>query len=117
MMCKNIVSLGQSTCHGRLLLSWTKISKHCSILYSIRFIQQVLSAFHLGRQGNSLSYMGKGVLRNATLCLRHVVEEITAVVDDNNSWLTPWIEGSEGETRLEWLRSLWNYRDQEVMLW
>ena len=75
---------------------------------------QVLSAFHLGRQGNSLSYMGKGVLRNATLCLRHVVEEIATVVEDNDSWLTPWIEGSEGETRLEWLRSLWNYRDQEV---
>ena len=75
---------------------------------------QVLSAFHLGRQGNSLSYMGKGVLRNATLCLRHVVQEMTSSVIQDNDWISPWIEGSDGQSRLEWLRSLWSYRDQEV---
>ncbi|KAF6028605.1 RTTN [Bugula neritina] len=84
----------------------------CSQL--IKALFEVLSAFHFGRQGNSSSYMGKGVLRNATLCLRYVVEEMTSVVQDTDSWLTRWVEGEEGQTRLQWLRSLWTYRDQEV---
>jgi len=39
---------------------------------------------------------------------------MTSVVQDTDSWLTRWVEGEEGQTRLQWLRSLWTYRDQEV---
>ena len=58
--------------------------------------------------------MGKGVLRNATLCLRHVVQEMTSSAGSGDDWISPWIEGHEGQSRLDWLRSLWTYRDQEV---
>ena len=37
---------------------------------------QVVSAFHVGRGGMSMSYMGRGVTRSATLCLRHLACEM-----------------------------------------
>ena len=42
----------------------------------------VISAFHIGRGGTSMSYMGKGVTKAATLCLRHLVYEMAITMDD-----------------------------------
>ena len=42
----------------------------------------VISAFHIGRGGTSMSYMGKGVTKAATLCLRHLVYEMATTMDD-----------------------------------
>lgn len=40
---------------------------------------EVVSAFHIGRGGTSMSFMGKGVTRAATLCLRHLVYEMATL--------------------------------------
>ena len=42
----------------------------------------VISAFHIGRGGTSMSYMGKGVTKAATLCLRHLVYEMATTMED-----------------------------------
>ncbi len=43
---------------------------------------QVVSAFHIGRGSTSMSYMGKGVTKAATLCLRHLAHEMATVLED-----------------------------------
>jgi len=43
---------------------------------------QVVSAFHIGRGGTSMSYMGKGVTKAATLCLRHLSYEMATLSED-----------------------------------
>lgn len=43
---------------------------------------EVVSAFHIGRGGTSMSFMGKGVTKAATLCLRHLVYEMATLSDD-----------------------------------
>ena len=48
-----------------------------SILLWIEFLQ-VVSAFHVGRGGTAMSYMGKGVTKSATLCLLHLTREVAA---------------------------------------
>ena len=39
---------------------------------------QVVSAFHIGQGGASMSYMGCGVTKSATLCLRHLAYEMAS---------------------------------------
>ena len=42
------------------------------------FSLKVVSAFHVGRGGTAMSYMGKGVTKNATLCLQHLTNEMAS---------------------------------------
>ena len=49
---------------------------------------QVVSAFHIGRGGIAISFMGKGVTRNATLCLLHLSHEMKMRAPDKVSFLT-----------------------------
>ncbi|XP_056009232.1 rotatin-like isoform X2 [Ostrea edulis] len=85
---------------------------------------EVVSAFHIGRGGTSMSYMGKGVTKAATLCLRHLAYEMSTAVG-NKKWAEQWMyvqqraDGQnsterEGEHGLDWLLTLWFYRDPEV---
>ena len=57
--------------------------------------------------------MGKGVLRSATLCLRHVCEELDSVIGERD-WVSAWIDSDEPQSKFSWLRALWSHRDQEV---
>ena len=43
---------------------------------------EVVSAFHIGRGGTSMSFMGKGVTKAATLCLRHLAYEMATLSDN-----------------------------------
>lgn len=40
---------------------------------------QVISSFYVEWRGNSLSFMGKGVTKNAVVCLLHLCHEMMAV--------------------------------------
>ncbi|XP_060080267.1 rotatin-like [Ylistrum balloti] len=85
---------------------------------------EVVSAFHIGRGGTSMSYMGKGVTKSATLCLRHLAHEMASYSDDKN-WARQWSHlqqksdvshshGMTGDSGLIWMLTLWAYRDPEV---
>jgi len=49
-------------------------------LLHLCFRPQVVLAFHAGRLGASLSFMGKGVTYYSSLCLAHLTHEM-AVID------------------------------------
>ncbi|ESO98430.1 hypothetical protein LOTGIDRAFT_231452 [Lottia gigantea] len=79
---------------------------------------EVVSAFHIGRGGTLMSYMGKGVTKSATLCLRHLAYEMP-IVTHTNDWQKNWLysrQGADavGEPGLNWMLTLWAYRDPEV---
>ncbi|XP_046578265.1 LOW QUALITY PROTEIN: rotatin-like [Haliotis rubra] len=79
---------------------------------------EVVSAFHIGRGSTSMSYMGKGVTKSATMCLRHLAHEM-AIVTDDQDWPRSWIYSRRttdgaGEPGLNWMLTLWAYRDPEV---
>lgn len=61
---------------------------------------QVVSAFHIGRGGIAISFMGKGVTRNATLCLLHLAHEMKMRAPDKVGCF-----------------SQWGYRDQKSSWW
>ncbi|KAK3086250.1 hypothetical protein FSP39_015771, partial [Pinctada imbricata] len=86
----------------------------------------LLSAFHIGHGCMSMSYMGKGVTKADSLCLRHLAYEMSTLSDDKD-WPKQWsyvqqnksvqtsVEGEEEEENgLNWMLTLWAYRDPEV---
>ncbi|KAJ8303020.1 hypothetical protein KUTeg_019416 [Tegillarca granosa] len=80
---------------------------------------EVVSAFHIGRGGTSMSYMGKGVTKAATLCLRHLAYEM-ATVNEDKDWPRQWCyqqqKTDSTEAELNWMLTLWAYRDPEAAL-
>ncbi|XP_064598734.1 rotatin-like [Liolophura sinensis] len=88
----------------------------CSQL--LNSLLEVVSAFHIGRGGTSMSYMGKGVTKAATLCLRQLAYEMATSTEDKD-WPQNWLysrQGTDavGEPGLNWMLTLWAYRDPEV---
>eukprot|EP00057_Strongylocentrotus_purpuratus_P012394 XP_011666868.1 PREDICTED: rotatin isoform X2 [Strongylocentrotus purpuratus] len=81
----------------------------------LKSLQEVVSAFHVGRGGTAMSYMGKGVTKSATLCLLHLTREMAARAVDK-SWPMEWLYTSKGssEAGFAWLTPLLSYRDPEV---
>lgn len=81
---------------------------------------EVISSFYVEWRGNSLSFMGKGVTKNAIICLLHLSHEMTEKKDKDliNQWSFgangPTEEGSGSQLGLAWLIPLWVDRDQEV---
>uniref|UniRef100_A0A3Q2CYB9 Rotatin n=1 Tax=Cyprinodon variegatus TaxID=28743 RepID=A0A3Q2CYB9_CYPVA len=77
---------------------------------------EVISSFYVEWRGNSLSFMGKGVTRNAIICLLHLSHEMMTENKDK------WSFGNDGTAEevsgsqlgLAWLVPLWVDRDQEV---
>ncbi|KAM4533766.1 rotatin isoform 2-T2 [Odontesthes bonariensis] len=82
---------------------------------------EVISSFYVEWGGNSLSFMGKGVTKNAIICLLHLSHEMMAKIKDKDL-ISQWSLGNEGTTEeasasqlgLAWLIPLWVDRDQEV---
>ncbi|XP_022091951.1 rotatin-like isoform X2 [Acanthaster planci] len=79
---------------------------------------EVISAFHVGRGGTAMSYMGKGVTKSAAVCLCHLAHEMANRAHQKN-WSTEWFytrQRQEGlaEIGLGWLIPLWSNRDPEV---
>ncbi|XP_043923077.1 rotatin [Protopterus annectens] len=82
---------------------------------------EVISSFYVEWGGNALSFMGKGVTKNAVLCLLHITSEMR-----NNAQLKDWVslwslpydhnieEQATSRMGLAWLVPLWVDRDPEV---
>uniref|UniRef100_A0A8C5N7G8 Rotatin N-terminal domain-containing protein n=1 Tax=Gouania willdenowi TaxID=441366 RepID=A0A8C5N7G8_GOUWI len=98
-------------------------SSHCSDLEPsslcskyLSGLLEVISSFYVEWGENSLSFMGKGVTKNAIICLLHLSHEMMTNV------ISQWSLGNEAaaeETNtshlgLAWLVPLWVDRDPEV---
>ncbi|GFO00206.1 rotatin, partial [Plakobranchus ocellatus] len=100
-------------------------SKECSELDATSLCNQLLNSllevvwsFHIGRGGTSLSFMGKGVTKSTALCLRHLAYEMNCNSEDKD-WVKNWLYtrqdgNSAADQGLNWLLTLWAYRDSEV---
>ncbi|XP_064639862.1 rotatin-like [Lineus longissimus] len=79
---------------------------------------EVVSAIHLGRADSAMSYMGRGVSKNAALCLCHLSHEMQSF--SNKQWPMKWLHATKkseqggGQPGLDWLLPLWAYRDPTV---
>uniref|UniRef100_A0AAQ5ZNA0 Rotatin N-terminal domain-containing protein n=1 Tax=Amphiprion ocellaris TaxID=80972 RepID=A0AAQ5ZNA0_AMPOC len=77
---------------------------------------EVISSFYVEWGGNSLSFMGKGVTKNAVICLLHLSHEM--MTGNKNKWSlgneSATEEASASQLGLAWLIPLWVDRDQEV---
>uniref|UniRef100_A0A8C5GTE2 Rotatin N-terminal domain-containing protein n=1 Tax=Gouania willdenowi TaxID=441366 RepID=A0A8C5GTE2_GOUWI len=102
-------------------------SSHCSDLEPsslcskyLSGLLEVISSFYVEWGENSLSFMGKGVTKNAIICLLHLSHEMMTVNKDKGE--VSWSLGNEAaaeETNtshlgLAWLVPLWVDRDPEV---
>ncbi|MBN3295227.1 RTTN protein, partial [Amia calva] len=82
---------------------------------------EVISSFYVEWGGNSMSFMGKGVTKNAVLCLLHLSHEMMAETK-NKDWVSLWSLSDDQNTEeqtasrlgLAWLIPLWVDRDPEV---
>ncbi|XP_054893748.1 rotatin isoform X2 [Poeciliopsis prolifica] len=82
---------------------------------------EVISSFYVEWRGNSLSFMGKGVTKNAIICLLHLSHEMM-IENKDTDFISQWFFGANGTTEesgssqlgLAWLIPLWVDRDQEV---
>ncbi|XP_049604680.1 rotatin [Syngnathus scovelli] len=82
---------------------------------------EVISSFYVKWGGNSMSFMGKGVTKNAVVCLLHLSHEMIAESEDKDI-ISMWSLGNESSAEepndsqmgLAWLVPLWVDRDQEV---
>jgi len=88
-------------------------------LEMLQTLLEVVSAFHAGRGGLLMSYMGRGITRCASVCLRHLAREM-AMSLRSQEWPRNWLFGKSiaadlvGQSGLHWLFPLWIYRDVEV---
>ncbi|XP_042154909.1 rotatin isoform X1 [Oncorhynchus tshawytscha] len=82
---------------------------------------EVISSFYVEWGGNSMSFMGKGVTKNAVICLLHLSHEMMAQNKDKD-FISQWSLGQEAgsddpsgsQLGLAWLIPLWVDRDPEV---
>ncbi|KAJ8376596.1 hypothetical protein SKAU_G00071760 [Synaphobranchus kaupii] len=82
---------------------------------------EVISSFYVEWGGNSMSFMGKGVTKNAVLCLLHLSYEMMSESKDQD-WMSLWSlshdqstdEPAASHLGLAWLIPLWVDRDPEV---
>ncbi|XP_034562939.1 rotatin isoform X2 [Notolabrus celidotus] len=103
-------------------------SSHCPDLEPVSLctkylsgLLEVISSFYVEWGGNSLSFMGKGVTKNAVICLLQLSHEMLAENKDKD-FISQWSLGNEAAAEeasasqlgLAWLIPLWVDRDQEV---
>ncbi|XP_055364222.1 rotatin [Betta splendens] len=103
-------------------------SAHCPDLEPITLcskylsgLLEVISSFYVEWGGNSMSFMGKGVTKNAAICLLHLSHEMMAQ-SKGRDFISQWSLGTEAAAEdagafqmgLAWLIPLWVDRDQEV---
>ncbi|XP_077480740.1 rotatin-like [Stigmatopora argus] len=103
-------------------------SSHCFDLPSTSIcakylsgLLEVISSFYVRWGGNSMSFMGKGVTKNAVVSLLHLSHEMMAESKEKDI-ISMWSLGNEStieesnasQLGLAWLIPLWVDRDQEV---
>ncbi|CAL8311419.1 unnamed protein product [Merluccius merluccius] len=82
---------------------------------------EVISSFYVEWGGNSMSFMGKGVTKNAVICLLHLSHEMMAE-SRGKDFISQWSLGQDvgsdetngSQLGLAWLIPLWVDRDPEV---
>ncbi|XP_074549511.1 rotatin isoform X3 [Halichoeres trimaculatus] len=104
-------------------------SSHCPDLEPVSLcskylsgLLEVISSFYVEWGGNSLSFMGKGVTKNAVICLLQLSHEMISENRDKQDFISQWSLGNEAAAEeasasqlgLAWLIPLWVDRDQEV---
>ncbi|XP_059138641.1 rotatin-like [Physella acuta] len=119
----NLASLeGTLTCllHITARPGWSAETSDCEALVLcnqlLKNLLEVVWSFHVGRGGASQSYMGRGVTKSGSLCLLHLVFEMSSVAEDEN-WVKSWLYRKQNdgtENGFNWLLTLWAYRDSEV---
>ncbi|XP_060949825.1 rotatin [Limanda limanda] len=103
-------------------------SSHCPDLEPVSLcskylsgLLEVISSFYVDWGGNSMSFMGKGVTKNAVISLLHLSHEMLTDNKDKD-FLSQWSLGNEAAAEeasnsqlgLAWLIPLWVDRDPEV---
>ncbi|KAJ8413437.1 hypothetical protein AAFF_G00094330 [Aldrovandia affinis] len=111
--------------HVTALPGWSSHSSEPDPLaLCVRYLSgllEVISSFYVEWGGNSMSFMGKGVTKNAVLCLLHLSHEMMSESKDKE-WMSLWSlsrdqssdEQAASRLGLAWLIPLWVDRDPEV---
>ncbi|XP_030624643.1 rotatin [Chanos chanos] len=115
----------RSMAHVTALPGWSTHSSatdsHSLCLKYLSGLLEVISSFYVEWGGNSMSFMGKGVTKNAVICLLHLSHEMMSE-SKNKDWMSLWSLGHEqsadqqtsAHLGLAWLIPLWVDRDPEV---
>ncbi|XP_041923203.1 rotatin isoform X1 [Alosa sapidissima] len=98
-----------------------ELDTHTLCLKYLSGLLEVISSFYVEWGGNSMSFMGKGVTKNAIICLLHLSHEMIAQSRDKD-WMSHWClsqeqraeEQTTARLELTWLIPLWVDRDPEV---
>uniref|UniRef100_A0AAY4AGG1 Rotatin N-terminal domain-containing protein n=1 Tax=Denticeps clupeoides TaxID=299321 RepID=A0AAY4AGG1_9TELE len=111
--------------HVSALPGWSthcpSLDPHMLCVKYLTGLLEVISSFYVEWGGNSMSFMGKGVTKNAVICLLHLSHEMMAESKDKD-WMSLWSlpheqsadEQSGAQLGLAWLVPLWVDRDPEV---
>ncbi|XP_022539517.2 rotatin isoform X1 [Astyanax mexicanus] len=115
----------RSMAHTTALTGWSthtpRTDPHTLCQKYLSGLLEVISSFYVEWGGNSMSFMGKGVTKNAVMCLLHLSHEMMAESKDKD-WMSLWSLGQEqcadepsaAQLGLSWLIPLWVDRDPEV---
>uniref|UniRef100_A0AAR2KTY1 Rotatin N-terminal domain-containing protein n=1 Tax=Pygocentrus nattereri TaxID=42514 RepID=A0AAR2KTY1_PYGNA len=115
----------RSMAHATALTGWSthtpSTEPHTLCQKYLSGLLEVISSFYVEWGGNSMSFMGKGVTKNAVICLLHLSHEMMAQSKDKD-WMSLWSLGQEqsadepsaAQLGLAWLIPLWVDRDPEV---
>ncbi|KAL7840859.1 hypothetical protein AOLI_G00261820 [Acnodon oligacanthus] len=115
----------RSMAHTTALTGWSthtpSTEPHTLCQKYLSGLLEVISSFYVEWGGNSMSFMGKGVTKNAVICLLHLSHEMMAQSKDKD-WMSLWSLGQEqsadepsaAQLGLAWLIPLWVDRDPEV---
>uniref|UniRef100_A0A8B9HZF5 Rotatin N-terminal domain-containing protein n=1 Tax=Astyanax mexicanus TaxID=7994 RepID=A0A8B9HZF5_ASTMX len=115
----------RSMAHTTALTGWSthtpSTDPHTLCQKYLSGLLEVISSFYVEWGGNSMSFMGKGVTKNAVMCLLHLSHEMMAESKDKD-WMSLWSLGQEqcadepsaAQLGLSWLIPLWVDRDPEV---
>ncbi|XP_053467742.1 rotatin isoform X3 [Ictalurus furcatus] len=121
-------SLGRSLrsmTHTTALPGWSthtsSMEPHTLCRKYLSGLLEVISSFYVEWGGNAMSFMGKGVTKNAVISLLHLSHEMMSESKEKD-WMSLWSLGPEqsaddpcsAQFGLAWLIPLWVDRDPEV---
>ncbi|XP_058232589.1 rotatin isoform X1 [Hemibagrus wyckioides] len=115
----------RSMAHTTALPGWSthtsSMEPHTLCRKYLSGLLEVISSFYVEWGGNAMSFMGKGVTKNAVISLLHLSHEMMSESKEKD-WMSLWSLGPEqsaddpcsAQFGLAWLIPLWVDRDPEV---
>ncbi|KAB5533141.1 hypothetical protein PHYPO_G00128390 [Pangasianodon hypophthalmus] len=115
----------RSMTHTTALPGWSthtsSMEPHTLCQKYLSGLLEVISSFYVEWGGNAMSFMGKGVTKNAVISLLHLSHEMMSESKEKD-WMSLWSLGPEqsaddpcsAQFGLAWLIPLWVDRDPEV---